>query len=71
MDVYNLFNAGALVGFNTTVTADPNGPNDELGLPTSCVKAALFGRPTSVTPLDSPAHVQLPREIRLSAGIGF
>jgi hypothetical protein len=71
MDVYNLFNAGALVGFNTTVTADPNGPKDELGLPTSYVEGALFGRPTSVTTLDSPGHVQLPREIRLSAGIRF
>jgi hypothetical protein len=71
LDVYNLLNADALVAFNTTVTADPNSPKDELGIPTGYIEGPLFGKPTSVTTLDSPGHVQLPREIRLAAGIRF
>ena len=71
LDVYNLFNDDALVSFNTTVTADPNSPRDALGLPTGYIEGPLFGQPTSVTTFDSAGHIQLPRELRIAAGIRF
>ena len=49
IEVYNLFNDQSLVGFNTTVTPDPDSPPDEHGLPTGFIRSENFGRATAVS----------------------
>lgn len=43
-DLRNAFNSDALVQFDTTVTADNNGPKDANGLPTNYIKGPKFGQ---------------------------
>jgi len=61
----NVFNNEALVGFNTTVTADRAGPVDQDGLPTQFVRGPQFGQSTSVG-----NHPQA-RTYRVALGLRF
>ncbi len=48
-DLRNAFNSDALIQFDTTVTADQNGPKDANGLPTTYIKGPKFGQAVSNT----------------------
>jgi hypothetical protein len=43
-EVYNVLNNQKLIGWDTTVTPDPNSPKDANGLPTGYIKGANFGK---------------------------
>jgi hypothetical protein len=45
-ELFNAFNNEALESFNTTITADPNSPLDQFGLPTGYIKGSKFGQAT-------------------------
>jgi outer membrane receptor protein involved in Fe transport len=47
LDIYNALNNQKQIGWNTTVTQDPNSPKDALGLATGYRQGASFGRATS------------------------
>jgi hypothetical protein len=64
-DLRNAFNAQPNIGFDTTVTPDPNSPTDNLGLRTAFVRGSNFGNPARL--IDNPT----PREFRLSLGFRF
>ena len=64
-ELRNVFNEDALVTFDTSLTADRNGPVDADGLPTQYIEGANFGEAISEV-----SHVT-PREYRLSLGIRF
>lgn len=75
-EIYNLFNDQSLVGFNTAVTADPNSPLDEDGLPTGYIRGANFGKATAnshfpaatVTPSGDAVYA---RTFLMSFGVRF
>jgi hypothetical protein len=69
-EVRNAFNKQPLIGFDTTVTPDPNSPKDALGLPTGYVRGANFGVPLNGQTATGP-HVPFPREFRFSVGVRF
>ena len=71
-EIFNVFNNDARISWNTSVTPDPNGPVDNLGLPTGLVEGPRFGEATSAD--DYPQY--LPglnglRTIRFSMGFRF
>jgi hypothetical protein len=43
-ELYNVFNNAKQIGWDTTVTADPNSPKDANGLPTGYIQGANFGK---------------------------
>ncbi|HEV3062995.1 MAG TPA: carboxypeptidase regulatory-like domain-containing protein [Vicinamibacterales bacterium] len=43
-EVYNALNNEKLIGWDTTVTPDPNSPKDANGLPTGYIQGANFGK---------------------------
>jgi hypothetical protein len=69
-ELRNAFNSQPLIGFDTTVTPDNNGPRDALGLPTQFVRGTSFGTPTQGQNATFP-HVPVPREFRFSVGLRF
>jgi hypothetical protein len=69
-EVLNVFNSQALIGFNTTVSADPASPRDELGLATGFIRGASFGVPQNDWDANFP-HVPRPRQFRFSLGLRF
>jgi hypothetical protein len=69
-ELRNAFNKQPLIGFNTTITPVANGPVDELGLPTTFTRGALFGTPVNNYTATAP-HVPFPREFRFSFGVRF
>jgi hypothetical protein len=69
-ELRNAFNKQPLIGFDTTVTPDPNSPRDELGLPTGFIRGANFGVPLNNHTATGP-HVPYPREFRFSIGFRF
>src|SRR5204863_3342508 len=54
VDIYNVLNNQKLVTFDTTITADWDGPVDALGLPTTFIKADTFGKATSAADFAQP-----------------
>jgi len=48
-DMRNVFNNDSLIGFDTSVTANDDGPKDANGLPTAYVKGPQFGKAVSNT----------------------
>ena len=46
-DVLNVFNDQTLIGFDTTVDPDYDGPVDALGLPLNYIKSPNFGKADS------------------------
>ncbi len=65
LEVRNVFNEDALVGWDTGVQPDFGGPLDGHGIPTDFVPGPSFGRPRS------PEDFMTPRELRLSIGFRF
>jgi hypothetical protein len=72
LEVLNLFNNQKLIAWDTTVTADMNGPKDANGLPLEYITGPNFGKGTS------SAHYARPRQgmdggrtFVLAAGIRF
>jgi hypothetical protein len=49
LEVRNLFNDRTLIGWDTTVTPDPDSALDALGLPTGFVRGARFGQASALT----------------------
>jgi hypothetical protein len=43
-ELYNVLNNEKQIGWDTTVTADPNSPKDGSGLPTGYIQGANFGK---------------------------
>jgi outer membrane receptor protein involved in Fe transport len=64
-ELRNAFNAQPLIGFDTTVTPNNNGPRDALGLPTEFLRGPNFGKNTVLT------HNPVPREFRMAVGFRF
>lgn len=64
-ELRNIFNDQTLIGFNTSITEDLDGPVDANGLPTQYVQGPRFGQGTST--LDYP----LARSFRMSIGFRF
>jgi hypothetical protein len=69
-ELRNAFNKQPLIGFDTTITANNNGPRDALGLPTEFVRGVNFGVPLNNHTATGP-HVPFPREFRFSVGLRF
>jgi hypothetical protein len=70
VELRNVFNTQPLIGHNTTITADPNSPRDELGLPTGFIRGSTFGTATADWDANFP-HLPRPREFRFSLGLRF
>jgi hypothetical protein len=69
-ELRNAFNKQPLIGFDTTVTPDPNSAKDALGLATGYIRGANFGTPINAQTATGP-HVPFPREFRFSVGVRF
>jgi hypothetical protein len=69
-EVRNTFNKQPLIGFNRTVTPDPNSPLDALGLPTGYIKGTAFGTPQNNYTATEP-HVPQPRTVVFAVGLRF
>jgi hypothetical protein len=71
-NVFNMLNNQKLIGWNTTVTADPNSPLDANGQPTGFIRGAQYGQATSNLhyPVWSTGE-QGGRTFRLAMGIRF
>jgi hypothetical protein len=64
-ELRNAFNSQPLIGFDTTVTPNNNGPRDSLGIPTEFVRGPNFGTEQVLT------HNPVPREFILALGFRF
>ncbi len=64
-EVRNLLNDDSLIGFDTTIQPDTDGPVDELGLPLDFVEGPNFGEG------DSSTDYVVPREYLFSLGVRF
>ncbi|HEX6975505.1 MAG TPA: hypothetical protein VF147_13965, partial [Vicinamibacterales bacterium] len=72
LEVLNALNHQKLVSWNTTITADMNGPKDENGLPTTYIKSASFGTATGPASYPRPrAGADGGRTFLMSAGVRF
>jgi hypothetical protein len=69
-EMRNAFNRQPLIGFDTTVTPDPDSAKDALGLATGYIRGANFGAPLNGQTATGP-HVPFPREYRFSVGLRF
>jgi len=69
-ELRNAFNKQPLIGFNRTVTPDPNSPLDALGLPTGYIKGSAFGTPQNNYTATEP-HVPQPRTFVFAVGLRF
>ena len=63
LDLFNLLNNRTLIGFDTTVLPDPDGPVDDLGLPTRYIKGPSFGQATG--------NSDFPRVLGAGGGAAF
>jgi hypothetical protein len=54
VEVLNALNNQKPISWDTTITADLNGPRDENGLPLNYIKGANFGNPTRTTDYPRP-----------------
>src|SRR4029079_15235403 len=59
VEALNILNNQKLVSWNTSVTADTAGPQDENGLPVNYIKSTSFG--TASGPASGPARYPRPR----------
>jgi len=72
VDVFNLLNNQTLGTFDTTISADWNGPVDALGLPLNYIKSPTFGTATSAADYPQPFQGQTGgRTFLVSLGIRF
>ena len=63
LDFFNVLNNRTLIGFNTTVVPDPDGPVDDLGLPTRYIRGRNFGQATG--------NANFPRVFGAGSGAAF
>jgi hypothetical protein len=75
-DLFNVTGNDKLIGYNTSVTPDPNSPRDALGLPTGFIKGPSFGSAQSNT--DFPGaqtglggEITRGRAFRVALGVRF
>ena len=72
LEVLNLFNNQQLISWDTSVTADLNGPKDANGLPLNYITGANFGKATSNVNFARPrSGMDGGRTFILAAGIRF
>jgi hypothetical protein len=72
VDIYNLLNNHKLTTFDTTISADWNGPVDALGLPTNYIKSPTFATATSAGDFPAPFQGQTGgRTFTFSLGLRF
>jgi outer membrane receptor protein involved in Fe transport len=72
LDVFNLFNNDKLIGWNTTVSPDNNGPRDSLGLPLNYIQGANFGQATgNGSYAGAVGNVSGARRIAVAVGFRF
>jgi hypothetical protein len=64
-EMFNVLNNQPLMRYNTTVTADLNGPVDAMGLPLNFIRGANFGQATTAT------HYPRPRTFQMALGFRF
>ena len=71
-EIFNVFNNGKQIAWDTVVLPDTTGPTDDLGLPTDFVTGPRFGQATSVDhfPHYIPGLDGL-RTIRIAVGVRF
>jgi hypothetical protein len=71
-DIFNVLNNRKQIGWDTTVTADPNSPLDANGLPTNYIQGPRFGQATNDNQFPQPFPGQNGgRAFRLSIGARF
>lgn len=71
-DLFNAFNNDTQIRSNTAVSADPNSPVDELGIPTGFIEGPRFGEATSVDHFPQYiANVDGLRSFLMSFGVRF
>ena len=71
-ELFNVFNNDKQIGGNTSVSADPDSPVDELGIPTGFIEGSNFGEATSVNPFPQYiANLDGLRTFRMSLGLTF
>jgi hypothetical protein len=71
-DVYNVLNNQKLIGWNTTVTPDPDSPVDALGLPTGYIKGSRFRKAEANTDFPIPFQGETGgRTYRVAVGFRF
>jgi carboxypeptidase family protein/TonB-dependent receptor-like protein len=71
-ELYNALNNNKLIGWDTTVTADPNSPKDANGLPTGFIQGANFGKPTNDNQFPQPIPgTNGGRLFRMALGVRF
>lgn len=71
-EVYNTLNNRKLIGWDTTITPDANGPVDANGLPTAYIKGARFGQATNDNQFPQPIPgTNGGRLFRMALGIRF
>jgi hypothetical protein len=72
VDIFNLLNNKKLITYDTTISADWDGPVDALGLPTTFIKAPTFGTATSASDFPQPFQGQTGgRTFVVALGIRF
>ena len=72
VDIFNLFNNQTLGTFDTTISADWDGPVDSRGLPLNYIKSPTFGTATSAADYPQPFQGQTGgRTFVVSLGIRF
>jgi hypothetical protein len=65
VDVRNVFNTLAVIGFDDVVSPDPSGPVDSFGLPLQYVKSPQFGQAISIN------DFAVPRTFQFALGFRF
>ena len=70
-DVFNLFNNDKLIGFDTTVIPDLDGPVDALGLPTGFIRGQNFGEARGAGDFPRSLGATGGRTFRMSVGLRF
>jgi hypothetical protein len=72
IDVYNLLDNQKQIGWNTSITPDPDSPKDSLGLATGYLPGKLFGNATSASHFPAPfGGLTGGRTFRLAFGVRF
>ena len=72
VEFYNLLNNSKLIGWDKTITPDPNSPKDANGLPTGYIKGPRFGQATNDNQFPQPIPGQNGgRLFRMALGLRF
>ena len=72
IEIFNVLNNDKLIGWDTTVTADPNSPKDANGLPTGYIQGANFGKAVQDNQFPQPIPgTNGGRLIRMAFGFRF